>query len=160
MPPQADGELCDGELQTQGEQEQHHADRGSGGNEPSCVGDRCDAALAHKQSGQQVERNGREPVATRGRAKDGQGDQDPAEFEQEARGDFHGLPVRSGASDAVDQTPDSGDSVIGTDHHQNVVGTQQLPGSRRGQHPSVRTIATMEAPVRVRAWVSPSGRPA
>ena len=72
--------------------------------------------------------------------------EDDAELEQQRRRDLHGSALsRRCASDARD-------AVLGADHHQDVVGAEQSPRvPARRELASSRTIATIDAPVRVRA---------
>jgi hypothetical protein len=59
VPAQAARELSDGELQSEGEKQQYHADRCAGADELRSGRDRRDASFTEGETGQQIQRNRR-----------------------------------------------------------------------------------------------------
>jgi hypothetical protein len=69
--------------QTEGEQQQDHADLGAGGDELLAGGQGQDSAVAEGQAGQQVQRNRGDPEPDRQCAEQTEAEQDGAEFDQQ-----------------------------------------------------------------------------
>src|SRR6185312_4904790 len=113
--PKAAGEFGRGELQTQGEQQQHDADWRPRGDELTGGGHRQDAALTERKTGEQVHRYWRQRESSCQSAQYSERGQEGAELEQQRPRDLHG-------SGLIDDLFDPGDAFFGADDYQDIAG--------------------------------------
>ena len=117
--------------------------------------ERDQPALAEREAAQQDQRDRRDPHPRREPAEQPDPENERADLDEDERAVVHlGQPASGDDADEVVE------AVAGADRDDRVAAAQRgRPGPGAGSTSVSRTIATIEHRVRVRAFVSPSGRP-
>src|SRR6266540_2758319 len=125
---------------------------GAGLDEPGGGHQGKQPAPAERQPGEQVQRDRRQAQPARDPAEDAEPQDDPAQLQQQLRTMHGAQPPSSRASIAIPPGVPTTTAVS--------PASSGVSGPGAGIAWSPRRTATIEVPVRLRAWVSPSGRPA